>query len=65
VSIQIPEYDTMQIRPKFGQIYNNGHKKPNKIFSVKTLLKRAKFSKFCLKKAKPQPCPEVFSGHLS
>jgi len=34
----------MQIRSKFGQIFKNTNKRPNKIFAVKPLLKIAKFS---------------------
>jgi len=42
----------MQIRPKFGQTYKNTHKRPNKIFAAKPLLKTAKFLQFGRKKAK-------------
>jgi len=34
----------MQIKQKFGQIFENRQKRPNKIFAAKPLLKTVKFS---------------------
>jgi len=44
-----------------GQISRNTHKKPNKIFAVKPLLKTAKVSQFG---KRPSSQPEIFSAHV-
>ena len=46
-----------------GQISKNIHKRPNKIFAAKPLLKTAKYSQFGRKRPSSQPYAEVYSVH--